>query len=832
MLFVNAIIKSKHLANELSSGLGGSKPAFLGQLIAFITLLLPIFAGKSSWLAPLAFGSAIATVLVPLITLSARTIYQIAPIRQIKRNLKLSLILVLVSVSAPSLVCLVFVVPYDVAIWILCISSINLGIPLYNMVFGLAVRSSSINALSRLRLSASFLVFVFTVFGLLADAGPISLALAIGFGFGLPSFFILGRLLRQLSFRVEDEDLLKLPTGKILRDISVSTLSSGVHQSYALVLPALGPYSSSWALVCRIVSGFETIGGVVVGPFLESRTLKAIKEPNLVLFKEAQKLRRSFSRVLGVTSAVSTIGVLWLDSLFEQRNVPDLTTFLMSSSLYAFCFAYLAVSGPLLYVLRHELKQLHSDALKSLPLILLLFSPTAENLLIMIACSISAATLVLISTHSQVGKKYFGSMERGLVKQTAFALFNKIFLNRLVQVVFCKIDELVSYQKKPKVLNSPIQMLYCSAFSGNIGDQAMSDAFVLSVKGPKLIVTSYFPNEKQLAFYMAHDARIKVLKGLVLYPNVQRLRALRDLNKLIAASSSFSMVGADVMDGGYSSLESLSRMSILRIANRNEIPTRVLGFSWRPDAPPSLMKMLSKIGRNTKLFVRDPESFSHLAASGVNGIIQSADSAFTLDPDDFAIDCVELTGTKSGALACINVSALIARRGGAQEGLGHIVRELHARGLRVVFLPHVNTGKTNNDILACRYVFEKYGAKEDVLIDEILSPQEVLSLVRNASIVITGRMHLAILSMIVGVPTITFETQNKVRGLYKLFSLENLVVDPFSAYQESVSLQIDSILNTKDAREKIRRAVPNLRLIAAGNFLGIGQNSGTEVEGS
>jgi colanic acid/amylovoran biosynthesis protein len=817
----SAINKSRRLTEELTSGLDGSKPALFGQALAFLTLLLPIFAGKSSWLAPLAFGSSIATVLVPFITLSARTIYQIAPSKQVKSNLKRSLILVFISVFAPFIFCAAYLVPYDVAVWILCIASINLGIPLYNMVFGLAIRSGAIRSLSNLRLVANILVFVFTVFSLLADSGPISLALAIGFGFGLPSSFVLFKLLKQMSSWSESSEQDELTQGKIFRNIAVSTLSSGVHQSYALVLPALGPYSASWALVCRIVSGFETIGGVVMGPFLEARTLQAIKQPNLALFKAAQRLRRAFSVVLGLTSAAFTLTILWLDSLFEQTYVPDWRTFLTAASLYAFCLAYLAVSGPLLYVLRHELRQLHSDAIKSLPLLLLLFSPAAENLLLTISFSITAATLVLVSTHSQVGKKFFGSTERGAFKRLVFDFYNRIFLNRLIQIVFLRVDDLVADKKTSDEANTPTQMLYCSAFSGNIGDQAMADSFVLSVKGPKLIITPYLPNEKQLAFYWANEAKVKVIKGLVLFPTLQRLRALRDLSKLIAASSSFSMVGADVMDGGYSSFESLSRMSILRIANKHQIPTRVLGFSWRPDAPPSLVKTFSKIGRSTQLFVRDPESFSQLAALDVDGIIQSADSAFALNPDVLENVHFDRLETPNSAYACLNVSALISRRGGSQDGFGQIVQELHARGLKVIFLPHVNTGRTNNDITACRYVFEKFGSDADILVDAILSPQEILSLVRNSSIVITGRMHLAILSMLVGIPAITFETQNKVKGLYKLFGLEDLVIDPFSAYQDAVSKQIQFVLESQEAQRKIQRVLPELKRTAAENFSGI-----------
>jgi polysaccharide pyruvyl transferase WcaK-like protein len=75
--------------------------------------------------------------------------------------------------------------------------------------------------------------------------------------------------------------------------------------------------------------------------------------------------------------------------------------------------------------------------------------------------------------------------------------------------------------------------------------------------------------------------------------------------------------------------------------------------------------------------------------------------------------------------------------------------------------------------------------------------------------------------MLVGIPAITFETQNKVKGLYKLFGLEDLVIDPFSAYQDAVSKQIQFVLESQEAQRKIQRVLPELKRTAAENFSGI-----------
>lgn len=815
----DAIARSKEFFGEVSISLHGSKPAFAGQFIAFATLVLPIIAGKSSWLPPLAFGSALATVLVPSITLAARTVFQVAPGAQVLANARTSLILITGSVAVPCFATVVFSMSDEVSLWVFCVAAINVGVPIYNMALGLAIRLNSVQALSKLRLLANLLVFTMTSASLLANLGPIALALSIGLGFGIPSLIMSLRFLRTIYLKSGDSTSAEsLTRTKIFKDIAVLTLSGSVHQSYALVLPALGPYSTSWALVCRIVSGFETIGGVIVGPFLESRTLIAIRNTQARVFENAQKHRRAISRILGFLSTIATLSVLWLDSLVEAVQLPNMNLLLLAASAYSFCFAYIAVSGPLLYVLNFELKQLQSDAIKALPLALVAFAPGPETLLVAMAVSIVIATIVLSASHIRAGRTFFGSRERGLVKRLAFNLYNWIFLNRLVQNIMFSIDRTFSVRKPFDKASSPLHVLYSSAFSGNIGDQAMADSFVTNVQGAKLIITPYSPNLDQISYYLAHDAQVKVIQGLISFPSAKRLKAMRDLSKLIASSSSFSMIGADVLDGGYLVYESLSRMSMLKIANNLGVSTRVLGFSWRTDAPKTLVRVMRDIGKNTMFFLRDPASFKRLKHANVSGIINAADTAFSLSLRDLAPVDLKWLDMENPNFACLNISALISKRGGAKDGYLEIVEELHRQGLRVVYLPHVSTGTSNDDIEVCKYVFESFGKRGDVLVDAILSPKEVLALVEKSSVVVTGRMHLAILSMLAGVPAITFETQNKVKGLYELMNLESLVIDPFTEYQPLVKKQISYVLDSQEARRKIKSAMPLIKKLSAKNF--------------
>ena len=111
-----------------------------------------------------------------------------------------------------------------------------------------------------------------------------------------------------------------------------------------------------------------------------------------------------------------------------------------------------------------------------------------------------------------------------------------------------------------------------------------------------------------------------------------RRKLRRALVPLIAQHASFSVLGADIMDGSLSRAESLVRWSMLCMSNAVGTPNRVLGFSWHSATPPvSIQQALLMSQPETLLCSRDPHSYSRIREQGAGNARQVADTVFTLE---------------------------------------------------------------------------------------------------------------------------------------------------------------------------------------------------------
>jgi polysaccharide pyruvyl transferase WcaK-like protein len=237
---------------------------------------------------------------------------------------------------------------------------------------------------------------------------------------------------------------------------------------------------------------------------------------------------------------------------------------------------------------------------------------------------------------------------------------------------------------------------------------------------------------------------------------------------------SISVIGADVMDGCYNPRASINRLLLLRVINFLEIESRVTGFSWSQDANPMALKLLRIISENTKLCVRDPGSVERLSSNGVISIKEVADLVFldqSIEP--FPIfDQWSSSSTKP--IVVINISGL--GNADAIASTEHVAQYacitafLHSNGYRVLILPHVfRTG--DGDLEASTALLHSAGVEDDKMITELFSPGQERYLLRKVSFVVTGRMHVAVMSLSVGTPVIAIETMGKVQGLFDLFEL-------------------------------------------------------------
>lgn len=122
----------------------------------------------------------------------------------------------------------------------------------------------------------------------------------------------------------------------------------------------------------------------------------------------------------------------------------------------------------------------------------------------------------------------------------------------------------------------------------------------------------------------------------------------------------------------------------------------------------------------------------------------------------------------------------------------------------------------------CRQIFDALGRDRLQFVDHLLAPAEVRELCGRACLVVSGRMHLAIIALSAGVPAITLATQGKVEGLMTMFDMRHLCIEPRSGFGGEVISAARMILSEPVRwRQSIRSHLNDVRHRSERNFAGL-----------
>lgn len=370
-------------------------------------------------------------------------------------------------------------------------------------------------------------------------------------------------------------------------------------------------------------------------------------------------------------------------------------------------------------------------------------------------------------------------------------------------------------------------VLLAATGGGNIGDQAMLESFIQNANGPLAIITS---DMRSLRVPEEHVSRVTVheIPKLVNGIPVMRLNATRRLIRLLRGAKSYSVIGADIMDGVYSPEQSVARMSSINCAVTMGVDSRILGFSWSPNAGSSAKSAMRRLNSVARIYARDPESLKRLNADGITNAQLVADTVFsleTLEESPILRKWVEVQRNANRKVAIFNASGLISRKIDLTEDYSYIVSFLVASNYSVMLLPHViRRGDDDTDAIKPLSEACKELGGEVFAVTELLTPSQVKELVSQVDLVVTGRMHLAVLALSAAVPTVTFGTQGKVEGLYKLVNLDAFCVSPEPGAGTKTIEVINSIHDRPgEARDSISKALPGIISSSKLNFVGLEQ---------
>lgn len=354
---------------------------------------------------------------------------------------------------------------------------------------------------------------------------------------------------------------------------------------------------------------------------------------------------------------------------------------------------------------------------------------------------------------------------------------------------------------------------------GNIGDQALFEAFVENIEGRIVAVTS--SNESvDVPAAAADRVEVLVLPELVYGHGRARGHELERFARMVGRAASLSVIGADIMDGRYKLRASVNRSNLAAAVAALGIDTRIIGFSWNGEARFAARRALVSASTNGVVpMLRDPVSARRAAADGVRNIRETADIVFAADTVDTSSTSFVAGVTKP--IALVNVSGLISRTFSQDEEFELIIGHLRATGHHVILLPHVSRPK-GDDLVACQSVYERVDAEDVTFVRELLTPAQIRGLTSVASITITGRMHLAIMTLWSGKPAITLATQGKVEGLMALVGAPELCVVPRAGFGGEVVAAIQATIGAdSSARRSIAEALPAVKELARRNLDGL-----------
>lgn len=362
--------------------------------------------------------------------------------------------------------------------------------------------------------------------------------------------------------------------------------------------------------------------------------------------------------------------------------------------------------------------------------------------------------------------------------------------------------------------------------AGSVGDQAMLEAFVANVDGPVIVIarrpTDIAPLPSRLQARTTIEYHPHLLYGL---PHTAR-SAGNAFGRLLGRARSFSVVGADVMDGKYWESVSARRFRAVKVAAQLGVDARVLGFSWNAHPLPLPRRAMVDAAAHASLFSRDPVSAERLRRDGAAHVEEVADLAFLTEAaplqDENLIAWISAQREAGRRIVAVNCNAILEESTRQVDVYADALSRQDPEGVAYLAVPHDSRGATSDVDLSARLASKLTERGHTAYaLDRVASPGEVMTIAAHSELVISGRMHFSILALASGTPAVTIGYQGKVAGLYKAMGLDCWVEAGAGARAELLDLIPQSLERHAELREAVRLALPAQKQRALKNLVGL-----------
>lgn len=300
-----------------------------------------------------------------------------------------------------------------------------------------------------------------------------------------------------------------------------------------------------------------------------------------------------------------------------------------------------------------------------------------------------------------------------------------------------------------------------------------------------------------------------------------------DMAAILSAGDYDALValGADVMDGYYSAEYSTQLLVAADLAARSGMRALILGFSFNETAAPELAACFSRLDPRVTLNLRDGISFDRIRRFAPVRARLVADSAFTLSPGEVDAETARWIDAEKAAgrqVIGVNLHPMLIRAAGAEQierMVGKMAAAIAAASalhdISWLLVPHdYRDSSGDGDGICLRPLLSRLQTMPDVpcrYFGGIHGAATLKALAGKLDGVVTGRMHLAIASLGMGVPVLCLTYQDKFEGLYRHFDLPKEFLLPPAIFEAGGALD--------GALQRFLFALPQLRATVAQEHL-------------
>lgn len=219
-------------------------------------------------------------------------------------------------------------------------------------------------------------------------------------------------------------------------------------------------------------------------------------------------------------------------------------------------------------------------------------------------------------------------------------------------------------------------------------------------------------------------------------------------------------------------------------------------------------RFLAKLPLNScdYLLIRDPISYNIVDKLGVKSSkLLTYDTALLFEEPKPAITIID-----SFSKPTIGVSAGIYSSSLSKDDVQNYI-EAHAKalddaiqkyGFFVLFIPHYISGFSNDDLDVSKRIMEKMKNKHQAKIIKTESVTEFKLLLNQMSLVLSSKMHPAILAASAYVPVVCIVYDHKQTGFFQRLDMAQCTLDIGDVSYERLTSKITSTWEQKEALEK------------------------------